>query len=94
MKKINELQIRYSLIFFIFLANFVQAKSFEDIVNNVLDLVSNTYMKLIGSLIILAVGIYMIKEKERLKEILVNCIVIIVGTAVVVNAREISNWFF
>lgn len=94
MKRINELQIRYTLIFFIFLANFAQAKSFEDVVNSILDLVSNTYMKLIGSLIILAVGIYMIKEKERLKEILVNCIVIIVGTAVVVNAREISNWFF
>ncbi|MDO7253086.1 virB2 type IV secretion protein [Helicobacter cappadocius] len=92
MKKINELQIRYSLMIFIFLMNFAEAKNFVDQVNNILDLISNTYMKALGGLIILAVGIYMIKEKERLKEIATSCIVIIVAVATITNARQIADW--
>ncbi|PAF42320.1 hypothetical protein BKH45_04360 [Helicobacter sp. 11S03491-1] len=79
---------------FIFFLNFAQAKDFGTFINEILNLISNTYMKALGSLIILGVGIYMIKEKERIKEIFVTCIIIIIGVAVIVNAKEISNYIF
>ncbi|WP_095296139.1 TrbC/VirB2 family protein [Helicobacter sp. 13S00482-2] len=92
MKKINQIQRHYALMFFIFLVSFAQAKSFEEVVNNILDLISNVYMKSIGALIVVGIGIYMFKEKERLKEISVSCIIIILAIMAITNAREIINF--
>ncbi|PAF53031.1 hypothetical protein BKH42_08220 [Helicobacter sp. 13S00482-2] len=75
-----------------FLVSFAQAKSFEEVVNNILDLISNVYMKSIGALIVVGIGIYMFKEKERLKEISVSCIIIILAIMAITNAREIINF--
>lgn len=93
MKKINEIQMRFYILVLL-LINFADAKTFQDQVNSILDIVSNEYTKPIGALIVLGVGIYMIKERERLKEIFVSCIVIIIGTMVITNARQISDWLF
>lgn len=93
MKKISQIQMRFYILLLL-LMNFADAKTFQDQVNSILDIVSNDYTKPLGGLIILGVGIYMIKEKERLKEIFVNCIVIIIATMVITNAREIANWLF
>lgn len=93
MKKISQIQMRFYILLLL-LINFADAKTFQDQVNSILDIVSNDYTKPLGGLIILGIGIYMIKEKERLKEIFVNCIVIIIATIVITNARTIGDWLF
>lgn len=93
MKKISQIQMRFYILLLL-LMNFADAKTFQDQVNSILDIVSNDYTKPLGGLIILGIGIYMIKEKERLKEIFISCILIIIATMVITNAREIANWLF
>lgn len=93
MKKISQIQMRFYILLLL-LMNFADAKTFQDQVNNILDIVSNDYTKPLGGLVVLGIGIYMIKEKERLKEIFISCILIIIATMVITNAREIANWLF
>lgn len=93
MKKINEIQIRFYILLFLLMMNFADAKTFKEQVDRILDVVSNDYTKPMGGLIVLAIAIYMIKEKDRIKEIFVTCIIFIIFTMVVTNARQISDWF-
>lgn len=94
MKKINNIQMRFYILLFLLMNNFADAKTFRDQVNNILDVVSNDYTKPLGGLIVLAIAIYMIKEKDRIKEIFITCIIFIIFTMVVTNARQIGDWFF
>lgn len=93
MKKINEIQIRFYILLFLLMMNFADAKTFKEQVDRILDVVSNDYTKPIGGLIVLAIAVYMIKEKDRIKEIFVTCIIFIIFTMVVTNARQIADWF-
>lgn len=93
MKKINEIQIQFYILLFLLMMNFADAKTFKEQVDRILDVVSNDYTKPIGGLIVLAIAVYMIKEKDRIKEIFVTCIIFIIFTMVVTNARQIADWF-
>lgn len=86
--------MRFYILLFLLMNNFADAKTFRDQVNNILDVVSNDYTKPLGGLIVLAIAIYMIKEKDRIKEIFITCIIFIIFTMVVTNARQIGDWFF
>lgn len=53
-----------------------------------------TALVAIGTLIIIAVGIYFLKNLERWKEIFVQCVGIIAATLLIMNADTISQWAF
>ncbi len=53
-----------------------------------------TALVAIGTLIIIAVGIYFLKNLERWKEIFVQCVGIIAVTLLIMNADTISQWAF
>lgn len=48
----------------------------------------------IGTLIVVAVGIYFLRNLERWKEIFIQCIGIIAATLLIMNAQAISQWAF
>lgn len=48
----------------------------------------------IGTLIIVAVGIYFLKNLDRWKEIFIQCLGIIAATLLIMNAQSISQWAF
>ena len=53
-----------------------------------------TALTAIGTLIIVAVGIYFLKNLERWKEIFIQCVGIIAATLLIMNAQAISQWSF
>lgn len=53
-----------------------------------------TALTAIGTLIIVAVGIYFLKNLERWKEIFIQCVGIIAATLLIINAQAISQWAF
>ncbi|WP_276890340.1 TrbC/VirB2 family protein [Helicobacter japonicus] len=53
-----------------------------------------TALTAIGTLIIVAVGIYFLKNLERWKEIFIQCVGIIAATLLIMNAQAISQWAF
>lgn len=53
-----------------------------------------TALVAIGTLIIVAVGIYFLKNLDRWKEIFVQCLGIIAATLLIMNAQSIAQWAF
>ncbi|MBR2111597.1 MAG: hypothetical protein IJ950_01365 [Helicobacter sp.] len=53
-----------------------------------------TALTAIGTIIIVAVGIYFLKNLERWKEIFITCLGIIGATLLIMNAQSISQWAF
>ncbi|WP_334084823.1 TrbC/VirB2 family protein [Helicobacter typhlonius] len=53
-----------------------------------------TALTAIGTLIIVAVGIYFLRNLERWKEIFIQCVGIIAATLLIMNAQAISQWAF
>lgn len=88
---LNQIRnMRYLLLFFI-MVDLASAKSFGDLVTSLLDFLNNGFMKAVGVLICIGIGIYMVKQHDRIKEILVTCIVIILGTLAITNSQAIAN---
>ena len=53
-----------------------------------------TALTAVGTLVIVAVGIYFLKNLERWKEIFLMCVGIIGATLLIMNADTISRWAF
>lgn len=53
-----------------------------------------TALTAVGTLVIVAVGIYFLKNLERWKEIFLTCVGIIGATLLITNADTISRWAF
>lgn len=53
-----------------------------------------TALVAIGTLIIVAVGIYFLKNLDRWKEIFIQCLGIVAATLLIMNAQAISQWAF
>lgn len=94
MKKINELQLCYSIVFFILFMNFAETKDFSTTMTEIINMISNTYMKALGGLVIIGICIYAYLNRDRLKEIAMTCIIFILCVIGITNASSISNWFF
>lgn len=82
------------ILLFLIASSLIFSASFESIVTNITSQVSGTMGKSIFTLIVIAVGIYMMKNWERLKEVWQVCVVIVIGAGVVTNSRQIVEWFF
>lgn len=94
MKKLTN-KIKFIFLVLFSLPNILfAAASFEDIVKKIVEYTQSSLIKSIATLIIIGVFIYMIKNHDRLKEIFVLCITIILGLFGIINASAIANWMF
>ncbi|GAA9282728.1 hypothetical protein HpHA229_05610 [Helicobacter pylori] len=60
----------------------------------ILDFISNDFIKAIGGLIIVGTCIYAYKNWDRLGEIGWKCVGIIIITVAISNAKTLSQWLF
>ncbi|TLD95421.1 hypothetical protein LS71_008430 [Helicobacter jaachi] len=79
-------------ILFLF-PDFACAADLQTMVSKITNWLS-TGLKAIGTIIIIAVGIYFMKNLDRWKEIFLTCIGIIAATLIIMNADTIANTFF
>lgn len=91
-KGFGKLFILVALIF-VFSPEVVNAADLNSMVSKIFNWVQ-TALTAIGTLIIVAVGIYFLKNLERWKEIFIQCVGIIAATLLIMNAQAISQWAF
>ncbi|WRE35451.1 virB2 type IV secretion protein [Helicobacter pylori] len=60
----------------------------------IINFTSGPFMKAIGAIIVICVGIYVVKNLDRLGEIAWKCIGIILATIAIANAQTIANKLF
>lgn len=60
----------------------------------IIDFTSGPFMKAIGAIIVICVGIYVVKNLDRLGEIAWKCIGIILATIAIANAQTIATKLF
>lgn len=99
MIKIGTLQqhskrIYLALMAFILLPQSMWAKTLEEMIRTITDALDNGIIKAIGTLVIIALAVYTIKNYERWKEIIVMVITILVGVVCIMNANRISDAIF
>lgn len=81
------------LFFFLFIfADVASAASFEDMVNKIVKWLDSSVIKGLATIAIIAIGIYVIKNIDRWREIMFTCGVLIIGLMVLMNASTIANW--
>ncbi|GAA7394245.1 hypothetical protein BD0139_06400 [Helicobacter pylori] len=67
-----------------------QSNALQTIIN----FTSGPFMKAIGAIIVICVGIYVVKNLDRLGEIAWKCIGIILATIAIANAQTIATKLF
>lgn len=82
------------MLLFLLMANFAHAKGFKETIDTIVDYLDNVIIKSVGTLIIIAIGIYMLANHDKWREIFKTCLAIILAVLVVCNAKNISNMFF
>lgn len=82
------------ILFFLALQSFIFAASFESVMNTILNAITGTVGKSIGTLIIIALGLYIAKNHDRLKDIWLTCLLVFLGICLALNAKTIVNYFF
>ncbi|RKV51469.1 virB2 type IV secretion protein [Helicobacter pylori] len=70
------------------------APDYKQKFTQILDFISNDFIKAIGGLIIVGTCIYAYKNWDRLGEIGWKCVGIIIITAAISNAKTLSQWLF
>ena len=68
------------------------AKGLEAVVNEINEWVQGSFVKPMLTLVIIAVFIYMAKNHDRIKEIWVMCLIIILSVVGIMNAKTIADW--
>lgn len=72
--------------------NFMFRASLADIVQKINDWIQNSFVKPMLTLVIIAVFIYMAKNHDRIKEIWVMCVIILIAVIGIMNAGNIAEW--
>ncbi|MGL2730705.1 virB2 type IV secretion protein [Helicobacter pylori] len=70
------------------------APDYKQKFTQILDFISNDFIKAIGSLIVVGTCIYAYKNWDRLGEIGWKCVGIIIITTAISNAKTLSQWLF
>lgn len=89
LKKFNE---KIVALLIITLPNFVFGAGFAELVQQIDQWIQNSFVKPMLTLVIIAVGIYVAKNHDRIKEIWVMCVIIVVAVLVIMNAGNIAEW--
>ncbi len=88
-------QIRRMMSLAILMPSFLlAAPDYKQKFTQILDFISNDFIKAIGGLIIVGTCIYAYKNWDRLGEIGWKCVGIIIITAAISNAKTLSQWLF
>lgn len=87
-------RIYLALMAFILLPQSMWAKSIEEMVRTITDLLNNGVVKSIGVLVIVALGFYLAKNYERWKEVIVMVLTLLAATLCIMNAHEIADAIF
>lgn len=74
------------------LPSFVFGASLADIVKEIDNWIQNSFVKPMLTLVIIAIFIYMAKNHDRIKEIWVMCIIILIAVIGIMNAGNIAEW--
>lgn len=91
MKKIKNFGLKIMALTLI-TPNFMFGASLADIVKKINDWIQDSSVKPMLVLVIIAIGIYIAKNHDRIKEIWVMCVIIIIAILIILNANSIANW--
>lgn len=91
MKKIKNFGLKIMALILI-TPNFMFGASLADIVKKINDWIQDSFVKPMLVLVIIAIGIYIAKNHDRIKEIWVMCVIIIIAILIILNANSIANW--
>lgn len=88
-------QIRRMMSLAMLMPSFLLAEpDYKQKFTQILDFISNDFIKAIGGLIIVGTCIYAYKNWDRLGEVGWKCVGIIIITAAISNAKTLSQWLF
>lgn len=71
---------------------FADGGGLEGVVNKINTWVQGSFVKPMLTLVVIAVFIYMAKNHDRIKEIWVMCLIIILSVVGIMNAQNIADW--
>lgn len=92
MKKIKKFNAKLVSLLLFTLPNFAFGASLADIVKEIDNWIQNSFVKPMLTLVIIAIFIYMAKNHDRIKEIWVMCIIILIAVIGIMNAGNIAEW--
>ncbi|AFI06576.1 TrbC/VirB2 family protein [Helicobacter cetorum] len=69
-------------------------QQWKNTLNKIIDFVSSDFMKVIGTIIVICIGFYVLKNLDRLGEIVWKVLGVVLAIIAIINARSISNFFF
>lgn len=92
MKKIKKINAKLVSLLLFTLPSFVFGASLADIVKEIDNWIQNSFVKPMLTLVIIAIFIYMAKNHDRIKEIWVMCIIILIAVIGIMNAGNIAEW--
>lgn len=92
MKNLKKFNGKIAALLLVTLPNFLFGAGLAELVQKINEWIQNSFVKPMLVLIIIAIGIYMAKNHDRIKEIWVMCVIIILAVLIVLNAQNISNF--
>lgn len=92
MKNLKKFNGKIAALLLVTLPNLVFGAGLKELVDEINTWIQDSFVKPMLVLVIIAIGIYMAKNHDRIKEIWVMCVIIIIAILIILNAQGISNW--
>lgn len=92
MKNLKKFNGKIAALLLVTLPNFLFGADLAKLVEEINKWIQDSFVKPMLVLVIIAIGIYMAKNHDRIKEIWVMCVIIIIAILIILNAGNISNW--
>ena len=92
MKNLKKFNAKIVALLLVTLPNFLFGAGLKELVDEINKWIQDSFVKPMLVLVIIAIGIYMAKNHDRIKEIWVMCVIIIIAILIILNANSIANW--
>lgn len=92
MKNLKKFNAKIVALLLVTLPNFLFGAGLKELVDEINKWIQDSFVKPMLVLVIIAIGIYMAKNHDRIKEIWVMCVIIIIAILIILNASSIANW--
>lgn len=92
MKNLKKFNGKIAALLLVTLPNLVFGAGLKELVEEINNWIQDSFVKPMLVLVIIAIGIYMAKNHDRIKEIWVMCVIIIIAVLIILNAGAIANW--
>lgn len=92
MKNLKKFNGKIAALLLVTLPNFLFGAGLKELVEEINNWIQDSFVKPMLVLVIIAIGIYMAKNHDRIKEIWVMCVIIIIAVLIILNAGAIANW--